>query len=125
MDDENELVKLSNDWMRAWQEDNRIILEEILADDFTLTSALSTGELVSRQMWLDLAGTQIKGKYFNFDEIKVRVYGNAAVVNSIFIQEATAFGKDWSGKFLLTDVWIKKNDRWQVVARHSSRPVSK
>ena len=26
---------------------------------------------------------------------------------------------------LLTDVWIRRNGRWQVVARHSSTPPSK
>jgi hypothetical protein len=39
-------------------------------------------------------------------------------VNSWFHQNATANGKDWSGDFLLTDIWVNKKGEWQVVARH-------
>ena len=49
-----------------------------------------------------------------------RMYGNTAIINLWFYQEAIANGKDWSGVFLLTDVWVRKKSEWQVVARHSS-----
>jgi len=59
-------------------------------------------------------------KEFRFDKIQVRVYDNTSVVNIWFHQVASANGKDWSGDFLITDVWVKKGEYWQVVARHGS-----
>ncbi len=38
-DDEQTLIQLQNDWMDAWQRLDRARLEEILAPEFTLTSA--------------------------------------------------------------------------------------
>jgi hypothetical protein len=34
-------------------------------------------------------------------------------------QHATGFGKDRSGEMLVTDGWVKRDARWQVVARHT------
>jgi ketosteroid isomerase-like protein len=80
---------------------------------------LSGGGLVDKEGWIAKLATY-DCKEFRFDKIQVRVYGNTAVVNSWFHQDATANGKDWSGDFLITDVWVKKNENWQVVARHAS-----
>jgi hypothetical protein len=55
--------------------------------------------------------------------MKVRILDDVAVVSSIAVQRATAFGVDRSGAFFLTDVWQRSGDHtWQVVARCSSHP---
>jgi len=33
---------------------------------------------------------------------------------------ATLDGKPWNGGFLLSDVWVRRGNSWQVVARHST-----
>jgi len=112
-------LDLETQWMEAWKNKDVETAQKILADDFTLTSSLSSGGLVDKEDWIaKLAIYDCTA--FRFDKIKVRVYGNTAVVNSWFHQEATANGKDWSGDFLITDVWVMKTDHWQVVARHAS-----
>jgi len=112
-------LDLETQWMTAWKNKDIATVQKLLADDFTLTSSLSNGGLVDKEDWIaKLAIYDCKA--FHFDKIKVRVYGDTAVVNSWFHQEATANGKDWSGDFLITDVWVMKADRWQVVTRHAS-----
>jgi hypothetical protein len=44
----------------------------------------------------------------------VRIYGQTAIVNSWYHQEAKANGNDRNGNFLITDSWINKNGEWQV-----------
>ena len=105
--------------MNAWKNKDEKACREILADDFTLTSSLSTGELITKEQWIG-ALSKYDCKSFQFDKIKVRVYGKTAVVNSWYHQEAIANGKDWNGEFLMTDVWVKKKEDWQVVSRHAS-----
>ena len=111
---------LENKWMNAWKNKDEKTVREILADDFTLTSSLSTGELITKEQWIAALPKYIC-KSFAFDTIKVRVNGNTAVLNIWYHQQATVNGKEWDGNFLMTDVWVKqKNDNWQVIARHAS-----
>ena len=112
-------LDLETQWMTAWKHKDVATVRKILSDDFTLTSSLSSGSLVDKEGWIaKLAVYDCKA--FRFDKIQVRVYDNTAVVNSWFHQDATANGKDWSGNFLITDIWVKKGEYWQVVARHAS-----
>jgi ketosteroid isomerase-like protein len=111
---------LETKWMTAWKNKDEAALRKILADDFTLTSSLSTGSLANKEEWVDKALHQYHCKSFVINKLQSRVYDKTAVVNIWFYQSADANGKDWSGNFLLTDVWVQKNKAWQVVARHAS-----
>jgi len=106
-------------WMTAWKNKDVTTVRKMLSDDFTLTSSLSSGGLVDKEAWIEKLQVY-DCKDFRFDKIQVRVYNDTSIVNSWFHQEATANGKDWSGDFLITDVWVKKNEDWQVVTRHAS-----
>ncbi len=112
-------IELENRWMTAWKNKDVETARKILSDDFTLTSSLSSGALVDKEDWLSKLKVY-DCKDFRFDKIQVRIYENTSLVNSWFHQDATANGKDWSGDFLITDVWVKKKDEWQVVSRHAS-----
>ena len=117
---ESVITDLEHAWMTAWIERDMDTAARLIADDFTLTSSLSKGDLMSKAGWIAGATTTHAGKSFRFDRCDVRVYGDAAVVNVWYWQDAAVRGQDWSGNFLMTDVWIKRDDRWQVVARHAS-----
>ncbi len=112
-------LDLETRWMTAWKNKDVATVREILADDFTLTSSLSSGSLVNKEDWIAKLSVY-HCTAFRFDKIQVRVYENTAVVKSWFHQDATANGKDWSGDFLITDVWVKKSENWQVVTRHAN-----
>ncbi len=121
---ESQFLALETKWMNAWKEKDETTVRQILADDFTLTSSLSAGPLMTKEQWI-AALPRYNCKSFSFDTVKVRKYGNTAVVNSWFKQEATANGRDWNGNFLITDVWVKRKKTWQVVSRHASWLQSK
>ena len=115
-----ELEKLSWDWMNAWKAKDTVLLEKILAPDYRLL-ALINGDLVSinRTRWLKTVPMYVP-KSFRYYDFDIRVYGNTAIVQSKFDQEATLNGQDRSGTFQLTDVWVKNKGGWQVVHRHST-----
>jgi ketosteroid isomerase-like protein len=54
-------------------------------------------------------------------EMRVRIYGNTAVVTVLDTADFNVHGKDAGGVFRLTDVWVKRDGKWQIVASHSSR----
>lgn len=120
---EQELVKMENEWARAWQLPDPSALENIVADDFTLISSTSKGEVTNKRQYIDSTLKLVHGDGYSFERMTVRIFGDTAVINAQFQQSATFAGHDWSGDFLLTDVWIKRDGRWQVVSRHASRPA--
>jgi ketosteroid isomerase-like protein len=67
------------------------------------------------------------GKFesMTLENFKVRVYGDTAIATGIFVVKGTYKGKDASGKFPYTDVWIKLGGRWQCVAGHNSKLPAK
>jgi len=119
-----QVKRLEHEWMDAWRRRDAPALDRYLSDDFTLTSARSTGDLVDRARWLDLAMNAYRCESFEFKRMMARLYGDVAVLNAVYHQTATADGEDWSGTFLLTDVWVHRGGEWRVVTRHSSRPVA-
>ena len=122
-DDERTLIDLQIDWMAAWQRLDYDRLEELLAPEFTLTSARSDW-LVDRAEWLRLLD-QVRNESFEYSDFLVRVFGDAAVVKSRLSQVARVGDQPWNETFMLTDVWVRRDGRWQVVARHSSTPPAK
>ena len=117
------IIAKEKEWMQAWLEKDEQKFDDILADDFLLSSA--RGIFMNKQEWIQGALGPISGTSFEWNEIRVRSYENVAVVNAITSQRATVSGKDWSGEFMITDVWVNKNGKWQVVARHGTGPLNK
>jgi ketosteroid isomerase-like protein len=113
-----EIEQLANDWMTAVAKRDAATLEQILADEFRL--AAGVGMFVDRAMWLEMTMQAIEVESFAYTDVTVRTYGEVAIMQSRWRQQARLRGNDWSGEGLLTDIWVWRDGRWQVVARHSS-----
>ena len=116
-----EIPALERAWMQAWVESDMETCASILADDFLLTSA--RGVLMPKEAWLANAGSVFRCTSFAWEDILVRPFGDAAIVHGRSRQTASVGGQDWSGVFLTTDVWMHRNGKWQVVARHGTGPL--
>ena len=120
-DDRAELIRLQNAWMAAWRDRDQATLEQILGEEFTLTSA-RTDKIIDRRTWLDMAAERVRNESFEYRDFVMLIHGDAAVVKSRLRQVAWVDDKPWNDDFMLTDVWFRRDGRWQVVARHSSTP---
>ena len=49
-------------------------------------------------------------------DLRVRVYGHTAVVTGRSVQKGIENGKDYSGDYWFTRVYVKQKDRWVTVA---------
>jgi hypothetical protein len=112
-----ELIELSHEWMRAVQAHDRDRLETILGREFSVVGAV--GEL-GREQWLENASGPYTIEDFAYEQMEVEVYGDTAVLTSRYRQTAELDGRDLSGSFLVTDVWVRRDGRWQVVRRHAT-----
>jgi ketosteroid isomerase-like protein len=49
-------------------------------------------------------------------DMKVRVYGNTAIVTARAEVKGNDLGEDFSGPYRFTRVWVRRNGRWQAVS---------
>ena len=111
---------------KKWNECIRIgdvkCAESYLAPDFTLGVAEPGKPLfqAQRDRWLaNLPEYCISEMHMG--EKLVRVYDDTAVVSYPYHQQANMRGVEITGDFLVTDVWVKHSNKWQVSLRLSSR----
>lgn len=110
-------------WMSAWLSKDVKACSELLDEGFVLTSA--TGVLMRKPEWLQNATGAFAATEFNWLSIIVRkIATDVAVAHVKSSQTATVRGKDWSGVFLMTDVWVKRAGKWRVTARQGLGPLA-
>jgi ketosteroid isomerase-like protein len=113
----HELVELSHDLARAVSEHDVDALERMLASEFTLQGA--AGQLDREEFLAAAAGPYVIDE-FAYEEIDPEVYGNTAVLVSRYSQVARLDGRDLSHRMNVTDIWTRREGRWQIVRRHAT-----
>ena len=113
---EQQIKGLENQWNDATLKHDADALNRILADDVVDTSS-QTGRVNGKAEDLaDLKSGEPKLESSSVDDMKVRAYGNVAVVNGHFTEKGTYKGKDISGEGRFTDVFVKRQGRWECVS---------
>jgi hypothetical protein len=122
---EQEIIELEKRFNRGIVSRDADLMKTLLADDFYLAVGVRNQPLavVARAAWLENL-KDYKIQSYSTDDVLVKVYGDTAVVLLTWTQKARAGreGKERSGQFVLTDIWVRQKDGWRVAARHSSRP---
>ncbi len=96
-------------------------LDRLIADTYVFTDP--TGRVSSKQDILKgLSHQAIRIKAQDVRNVTVHVYGNAAVETGVLTSTANRDGKDTSGTFRYTRVWVHQDGRWQTVAFQETKP---
>ncbi len=121
---ERELIEAEQKWMDAVKRKDRAALSEILLDEFAQSDLKGWDDIQNKTEWIDTAlslANRIKDLSLKFEETKVHIFGDTAIVNSTFILKGEAGGGPVENRYLIIDVWNKRDGRWQVAARHLDR----
>jgi len=95
-------------------------LEKNAAEDYTRVGP--DGKLVSKSDWVNaIKNGDVKLESVETSDLKVRVYGDAAVATYAADVKGTTKGQDASGHMQITRVFVKRGGRWQEEAFHSTR----
>jgi ketosteroid isomerase-like protein len=121
---EQELTKLENEWADALVQHDWTFLDRILADDYLVTDPEGNVSTKAQEIAFFKSGEFAVTSCVHH-EMKVRVYGDAAVVTGRSTVKETYKGKDFVPNFRWTDTWVKSAGRWQCVAGHSSEIAQK
>ena len=116
---EQALMQMERDWTEAQLKKNTAALDKILADDWV--SQGPTGVSTKAQSLADLKSGDNKYESVTLGDMKVRVFGNTAVVTGSDDEKSSYKGKDTSGHYTWTDVFVKRQGRWQAAASQGTR----
>lgn len=117
---ERELIKLEHEWADAVVRGDTAVLDRIEADDLIVTD--TDGKVSNKaQDQADIKSGAFKVESIKLDNMKVQAYGDTAVVTGRTTMTGQYKGKDISGQYRWTDVFVKRQGRWQVVATHASQ----
>ena len=109
--DQAALVALENDWLANLH--NPVVLEKILASDFV--HPLPTGDFVTKAQHIQFSATHLPppNRKKRFDQMQVRVYGEVGIVNGIVLTTDEQ-GRE-AERTIFTDVFVRRNGRWEAV----------
>lgn len=114
---ERDVLKVNSEYSEALIRADVAALGRLVADDFISTTP--TGEVFDKAQSL----ARIKSGELTFDsgkdsDVRVRVYGDTAVVTGLWTSKGQMMGKPFENKERYTITFVKRGGRWQVVAEH-------
>jgi uncharacterized protein (TIGR02246 family) len=114
-DAERELTDLENQLAQAIAKGDTAFVSRVFGEDFVYTGV--RGEVKAKQdIVAELKSGALKFELIKFDEIKVRPYGETAVVTGIATTKGRSAQGEISGRFRYTRVYVKRQGAWQLVA---------
>jgi ketosteroid isomerase-like protein len=118
---EQELRERLREWDEASSRRDTEALNRILADDFLFTNA--SGAVITKTQYLMAtikAPDMTLATSVGSEDVKVRVYGETAVVTSRGAQRGQPLNRDPAVRYRYTDVWVKQQGRWNAVASQAT-----
>jgi ketosteroid isomerase-like protein len=117
---EDEILKIEDQRVQAMIAGDVATLDRLLADD--LTYAHSTGQVESKAEFLGrIKSGDLKYNAMPREDVKVRLLGCAAIVTGRAKLDVESKGVKLSFPLRFTDVYVKRAERWQLIAWQSTR----
>ena len=114
-----ELTRLESVWNEAHEKGDAGALERLWADDLEVT--VPRMPVMSKSEVLGFARSgRMKFQRYQTSDLKVRVYGDAAVVSGRLQRTRTLGDKTVNDDWRFTKLYVRREGRWQVVAFHAS-----
>lgn len=117
------LMQMERDWTKAALSKDAAAIDKIIADDWAAIDFEGKTE-TKAQALADLKSASSTLQSIDLGEMKVKVFGNTAVVMGSDTEKSTYKGKDSSGKYAWMDVFVNRNGKWQAVASESTKSAN-
>jgi ketosteroid isomerase-like protein len=112
---EDQLKKMETDRAAAVIKGDVATLENLTADDYMMINL--NGQLADKSTTMNNIKTgSIKLTANDVSDMKVRIYGNTAIVTGKSTAKGSIGGRELKGPVMFTRVYVKNNGKWQSVA---------
>jgi ketosteroid isomerase-like protein len=115
-----EIENLESQWRTALVQNDVATINRLLADDYLGINPNGTLETKADALAQQRSGT-VKISSIAPDNVKIRVYGDTAVVTSQVDLEGRDGDRDISGRYHYTRVYSRRDGEWKVVSFEQSR----
>jgi ketosteroid isomerase-like protein len=118
---EKEIVKLEEELTQTEMRLDVEALSRIYADDIMVTAPI--GICVDKPAVMTevrQAASKAKIEKYDKDDLKVRAYGDTAVTSYRITAKAKFEETEINRQFCITNVWMRRDGNWQIVARHTA-----
>ena len=115
-------LALEEKWNDAYKRGDIEAMNALLADDFIIT--VEDGATYSKTGYIaHLRDSSEHVAVTEISDVKVRLHANIAVVTGAYLEKGTAKSKPYEYNDRFTDIWMKGEGKWQLVASHYSVPA--
>lgn len=114
--------KVDRERIQAQVNADALALDRIYADDFIGIGPSGTLR-TKKDVLSDFKSGSLKFQSITTDDVRIRVYGNAAVETGLSTMKGQDAEKVVPEENRFTRVWIRQGGRWRLVANHYSNLV--
>ena len=115
----DKLKQIERDWADAEIKRDPSLVAPYLAS--TMVKTGDDNQPITRDQLLErIKNSDITIGSIDLSDMKVQVYGTAAVVTGVFKAAGSSKGKTFTNTGRFTDTFIQKDGQWQAVASHDS-----
>jgi len=118
----DEIRKVDRERIQAQVHADAVALDRIYADDFIGIGPSGTLR-TKKDVLSDFTSGSLKFQSITTDDVRIRVYGNAAVETGLSTMKGQDAGKVVPEENRFTRVWIRQGGRWRLVSNHYSNLV--
>ena len=117
---EEELLKLEKEFAEAIVRNDLEGIGRLVTDDWIIIDP--NGEIVERARFFEVIKSgALTHDLMEWEDFRVRVYGDSAVVSAVTRSKGKFMGQEFSTHERATDVFVKRDGRWQCVLTHLTR----
>jgi ketosteroid isomerase-like protein len=121
---EEELLKLEKTFAEAIVKNDLEGISRLVSDDWIIIDP--NGEIVDRARFFEVIKSgALTHDTMESEDFRVHVYGDSAVVTAITSAKGKFLGQEFSTRERATDVFVKREGRWQCVLTHLTRVGNK
>lgn len=117
---EEELLKIEEAFAEAIVRNDADGIRRFVGDDWVIVDP--NGEIVDRARFFEVIRSgALTHDMMESEDFRVRVYKDSAVVTGVTRTKGKFMGQEFSTQERATDVFVKRDGRWQCVLTHLTR----
>jgi len=113
------LMQMERNWGKAIVDRNVVKIREIVAPDVLLTTPDGTVQSLDDDL-AELRSGAFTAELYNSFDMKVKLYGDCAVVTGRTNLKGKYKGEEVQDQFRWTDTFVRRKGRWQIVASQAT-----
>ena len=117
---QEELLRLEKELAQAVVKNDADAVGRFLSDDWIIVDP--DGGIVDKPRFLGVIRSgALSHEMMESDDVRVRTYGNTAVVTALTTTKGRFMGQDFTSCERATDIFVKQDDRWRCVFTQLTR----